>query len=285
MFLCRKSSQFQFPLRPEAINALLDFRDGRLVYLKLKVNVAGEEIQLADKATGNQHQVLSGSPFDLTSEEQLKRRLLPTSQVEKSLTSSYVEDGNVGYHVFTFKHLDPSGGGGGDEGVTSSNGVPIVKVIFAFVMPTEMTTVRQRIAYSACLNSLIDSVSNRIGLPIDKRIEVDAAGEVTAGYVVSKLYPDFDEKGGKVGSLDGTGAAGGRQVDVEPEALKFTKPKGPPSRGPRRIIKWLWWWCYKQIRDVNGGYSCTAITLQIFLLLFQMIKCIVARFGLKMIKI
>lgn len=214
---------------------MLDFRDGRLVYLKLKVNLAGEEIQLADKATGSQHPVLSGSPFDLTSQEQLKRRLLPTSQVEKSLLSSDADDGNVGYHVFTFKHLDPSGGGGSDEGVTSSNGVPIVKVVFAFVMPTEKTTVRQRIAYSACLNSLIDSVSNRIGLPIDKRIEVDAASEVTAGYVVSKLYPELDEKGGKVGNLDA--GASGRQVDVEPEALKFTKPKGPPSRGPRRIIK------------------------------------------------
>ncbi|KAH9410073.1 Twinfilin-1 [Tyrophagus putrescentiae] len=259
----KKSSQFQFPLRPEAINALLDFRDGRLVYLRLKVNLAAEEIQLADQAAVGQHPVLA-STFDLSSgrpeaqqqqqqQQQLKRRLLPTAVLEKTLAPAVLEadDGNVGYHLFTFKHTEFLPGGKGKEGTgrgvenssssgSSSNSNSLSRVIFAFVMPTEKTTVRQRIAYSACLNSLIDTVSNRIGLPIDKRIEVDSAEDVTAGYVVSKLFPELDENGVPVSGFGGGSSSGGGfagQVDVEPAALKFTKPRGPPSRGPRRIIK------------------------------------------------
>ena len=205
ILLHRKSSQFQFPLRPEAINALLDFRDNHIVYLKLKVNVGAEEIQLDSKVTN--HPVLS-SILDIQNEEHQKKRLLPNQSTDNAL----VDDGNIGFHIFLFNHLDLEGN-------------RAQKTLFIFVMPTEKTTVRQRIAYSACLNSLVDSITNRISIPIDKRIEVDNPSEITVSYVASKLYPELDNT-----KTD-------ESNNAEATALKFNKPRGPPSRGPRRIIK------------------------------------------------
>ena len=102
VWLHRKSSKFQFPLRPEAINALLDFRDSHIVYLKLKVNVGCEEIQLDSKATGHQHPVLT-TTLDIQNEEHQKKRLLPPQIADNAL----VDDGNIGFHIFSFGHLDP----------------------------------------------------------------------------------------------------------------------------------------------------------------------------------
>lgn len=146
-----------------------------------------------------------GSTLDVQAPEHQPKRLLPASSPD-------LDDGNVGFHIFAFPHLDPEGN-------------RVQKTVFCFVMPTEKTTVRQRIAYSACLNSLFDSITNRINVPIDKRIEVDSSNEVTVNYVASKLYPELD----KVQAVESNAA--------DLTAMKFTKPRGPPSRGPRRIIK------------------------------------------------
>lgn len=167
------------------------------------MNLSAEEIQLDSKATTAQHPVLANT-FDVNSEEHQAKRLLPSS-------TNDVDDGNIGFHIFNLNHIDPEGN-------------RVQKTIFCFVMPTEKTTVRQRIAYSACLNSLFDSITNRINVPIDKRIEVDSSNEITLNYVASKLYSELDKARAVESNL------------ADQQALKFTKPK-PPNRGPRRIIK------------------------------------------------
>lgn len=116
------------------------------------MNVGCEEIQLDSKVAASQHAVL-GNTLDIRNEEHQKKRLLPSQPAENAL----VDDGNIGFHIFTFTHLDPGGS-------------PAQKTLFVFLMPTEKTTVRQRIAYSACLNSLIDSISNRISIPMYVRL-------------------------------------------------------------------------------------------------------------------
>lgn len=199
-FYYRNLSNFQFPIHQDAINALLDFRDERVSFVRLQVNIANEEIRLVNKFPVPDS--LLSETINVLDESVQTRTLLPRSPVAL---------GDMGFYVFSFKHIDP------DQ-------KPAKKHIFLFVLSTESTTIKQRISYSACLQSLYDSITNRISIRIDKRLEVDDASDVTVNLIATKLYPQLD-KDPVMNSLE-------NQVN----SLKFDKPK-PPARGARRIIK------------------------------------------------
>ncbi len=81
-------------------------------------------------------------------------------------------------------------------------------------MPGYACPIRERMLYSSCKGPVVDLIEGRIGLAIDKKIEVDSGSEVSEEALLDELHPKKNL-----------------------HRPKFEKPKGPPGRGARRITK------------------------------------------------
>lgn len=81
-------------------------------------------------------------------------------------------------------------------------------------MPGFICTVKERMLYSSCKSELLQYLKTNVGIEVTKTFEVSEAGELTRDYILDEVHPKK--------ATDGK---------------KFEKPKGPTSRGPRRVTK------------------------------------------------
>ncbi|KAF5290005.1 hypothetical protein FQR65_LT11671 [Abscondita terminalis] len=103
------------------------------------------------------------------------------------------------YHLFIFKHTH--------EGDYQES------IVFIYSIPGYNCSIKERMLYSSCQNPFCEIISE-LGLTIEKKIQVDSDSEVTEKFLYEEVHP--------VKNLH-------RPI--------FAKPKGPPGRGPKRMIK------------------------------------------------
>ena len=87
-------------------------------------------------------------------------------------------------------------------------------ILFIYSMPGFICSVKERMLYSSCKSELLQHLKSNVGLDVTKTFEVSEASELTRDYILDEIHPKK--------ATDG---------------LKFEKPKGPTSRGPRRVTK------------------------------------------------
>lgn len=113
---------------------------------------------------------------------------------------SKVPQESARYHFFRFNH--------------THEGDYLESIVFIYSMPGYKCSIKERMLYSSGKGPLIDQLEQGFKMDIPKKIEIDDAKELTEEFIFDELHPKRDIV---------------RQ--------KFAKPKGPASRGPRRIIK------------------------------------------------
>ncbi|XP_007903159.1 twinfilin-1-like [Callorhinchus milii] len=105
------------------------------------------------------------------------------------------------YHFFLYKH--------------SHEGDYLESIVFIYSMPGYTCSIRERMLYSSCKNSLIEMVKKQISLEISKKIEIDDGNDLTADFLYEEVHPKQHAH---------------RQI--------FAKPKGPAGkRGTKRLIR------------------------------------------------
>lgn len=87
-------------------------------------------------------------------------------------------------------------------------------VLFVYSMPGFSCPVKERMVYSSTKSELLAYLKRDVGLEMAKTFEVSERNEMSESSVMDELHPKK--------AVDG---------------LKFEKPKGPQSRGPRRVTK------------------------------------------------
>lgn len=87
-------------------------------------------------------------------------------------------------------------------------------LVFIYSMPGYSCSIRERMLYSSCKSSVIDVIENQCQLNITKKIEIDDPAELTEQFLLDEIHP--------------------KKMLHRP---KFAKPKGPASRGAKRLTK------------------------------------------------
>lgn len=110
-----------------------------------------------------------------------------------------VPDDHARYHLFLFKHTHE-----GDYQET---------FVFIYSMPGYSCSVRERMMYSSCKGPFLENLQ-AFGLEIAKKLEIDDGAELTKEFLQDELHP--------------------KKILHKPA---FGKPKGPPSRGAKRVVR------------------------------------------------
>lgn len=87
-------------------------------------------------------------------------------------------------------------------------------IVFIYSMPGFSCSVKERMLYSSCKSELLNFLKNQAHLDVSKTFEISEPSELNEQTIVDELHPK-------------------KQTD----GLKFEKPKGPASRGARRVTK------------------------------------------------
>ncbi|XP_065212410.1 twinfilin [Planococcus citri] len=114
--------------------------------------------------------------------------------------SEQIPKDNARYHLYSFSH--------------KYEGSTIQSVVFIYSMPGYSCSVKERMLYSSCKGPLLDIIESNLGLTISKKLEIGSEEELTEDYLIEEIHP--------------------KKVVDKP---KFEKPKGPPSRGAKRLTK------------------------------------------------
>ncbi|XP_017772651.1 PREDICTED: twinfilin [Nicrophorus vespilloides] len=112
---------------------------------------------------------------------------------------SKVPSESARYHLFNFKHTH-------ERDFLES-------IVFIYSMPGYNCSIKERMLYSSCKGPLTDTIISW-GVNIAKKLEIDDPTELSEQYLYEELHP--------IKNL---------------QKPKFSKPKGPPSRGPKRLTK------------------------------------------------
>ncbi|XP_062850781.1 twinfilin-1b [Trichomycterus rosablanca] len=105
------------------------------------------------------------------------------------------------YHLFLYKH--------------SHEGDYLESAVFIYSMPGYKCSIRERMLYSSCKNSLLDTVERNLNIEIEKKLEIDNGDELTSDFLYEEVHP---------------------KQHAHKQA--FAKPKGPMGkRGGRRITR------------------------------------------------
>jgi len=116
----------------------------------------------------------------------------------EELTNLIPED-SARYHLFRYKHVF--------QGEATSC------ILFIYSMPGYSVSIKERMLYSSCKNSLVDTIQNQFNIEISRKVEIESGSELTEAFLQNELHPIA--------------------VDTKP---KFAKP-AMPNRGRRRITK------------------------------------------------
>nr|CAG4638618.1 EOG090X0A90 [Cyclestheria hislopi] len=111
-----------------------------------------------------------------------------------------VPDDHGRYHLFRFPH--------------THEGDFLESIVFIYSMPGYACSIRERMLYSSCKGPITEIIEHSIGIPIDKKIEIELGNELDEEFLMDELHP--------------------KKNLHQP---KFEKPKGPPNRGARRLLK------------------------------------------------
>lgn len=88
-------------------------------------------------------------------------------------------------------------------------------ILFIYSMPGFQSSIKERMLYSSNKNEFLNFIkSNYPGIEVSKTLEISDPSEISENSLMDELHP--------------------KQFA---SAAKFDKPKGPTSRGPRRITK------------------------------------------------
>ena len=95
-------------------------------------------------------------------------------------------------------------------------------------MPGYSVSIKERMLYSSCKNSVVDVMERIYSIPIDKKVEVDSGAELTEEFL---MVQTFQQRHFLILHFQG---------ELHPiknlHKPKFSKP-APPSRGARRLTK------------------------------------------------
>ncbi|XP_055386728.1 twinfilin-like [Condylostylus longicornis] len=125
--------------------------------------------------------------------------LFVSKNIDVNMLSKEILTNKPGYHLFNFRHFY-------EEEMKSVN-------IFIYSMPLHVKSIKEKMLYSSCKNAFIDRLMQH-GVYIHKKMEIDDPTEVSEQFILDEVYPK---------------AMAQRQ--------QFAKPKGPPSRGVKRLTK------------------------------------------------
>ncbi|XP_052779679.1 twinfilin-1-like [Mya arenaria] len=104
------------------------------------------------------------------------------------------------YHLFTFKH--------------THEGDFLNSKVFIYSMPGYKCPIKERMLYSSCKGPFVSQLEQQLQLPLEKKLEIDDAEELTEEFLYDELHPKKNIA-----------------------TMKFEKPKGPQKRGPRKLLK------------------------------------------------
>uniref|UniRef100_A0A5K3F1K7 Twinfilin n=1 Tax=Mesocestoides corti TaxID=53468 RepID=A0A5K3F1K7_MESCO len=104
------------------------------------------------------------------------------------------------YHLYRFLH--------------EFNGAKFDPVVFVHAIAGYSSPIKERMLYSSCKSNLIECLSRQYGIAIDHKLEIEDFKELTTAYLMSVAHPMNTET-----------------------PMSLPRPKGPSSRGPRRLIK------------------------------------------------
>ncbi|CDW52152.1 twinfilin 1 [Trichuris trichiura] len=94
-----------------------------------------------------------------------------------------------------------------------ANASPIVLVIFFYTLPSEGSSIKERMLYSTCKGPFLETVEDVVGIRIQRKVEVDSKETIDEKFFVDLLDPSSPK-----------------------DSAKFLKPKGPiRQRGERRL--------------------------------------------------
>ena len=105
--------------------------------------------------------------------------------------------------------------------------------VFIYSMPGYSVSIKERMLYSSCKNSVVDVLERVYSIPVDKKVEVDSGEELTVEFLMvtyifkSHIYLHIYHYFTFQGELHPI-----KNLDKP----KFSKP-APPSRGARRLTK------------------------------------------------
>lgn len=104
------------------------------------------------------------------------------------------------FHLYRYKHMH--------------EGEDFKSVIFIYSMPGFKCTVKERMLYSSCKSELLSFLKGQASIEINKTFETSDPDDITESYILDEIHP--------------------KKLS---DNLKFSKPKGPSSRGPRRVTR------------------------------------------------
>jgi len=110
-----------------------------------------------------------------------------------------VPNDSARYHLFRYKHVFKNE-------ATSS-------ILFIYSMPGYSVSIKERMLYSSCKNSLVDTIQNHFNIEISRKVEIEEGSELTEAFLQNELHPI--------------------PQDTKP---KFAKP-AMPNRGRKRLTK------------------------------------------------
>ncbi|WAR25043.1 TWF1-like protein [Mya arenaria] len=86
--------------------------------------------------------------------------------------------------------------------------------VFIYSMPGYKCPIKERMLYSSCKGPFVSQLEQQLQLPLEKKLEIDDAEELTEEFLYDELHPKKNIA-----------------------TMKFEKPKGPQKRGPRKLLK------------------------------------------------
>uniref|UniRef100_A0A1Y1MDH8 Twinfilin n=1 Tax=Photinus pyralis TaxID=7054 RepID=A0A1Y1MDH8_PHOPY len=174
-----------------------------------------------DYSITSKQQTLGGVTFPITSEaeaaildmarnsynylqfridvEEEKIHLVTSENVNVDKLASKLPKDSPRYLLYNFKH--------------THEGDYMESIVFIYYMPGYSCSIKERMLYSSCSNPFTATIGS-LGVEIAKKIEIDTDSELTEKNLYEEVHPTKNLH---------------RPI--------FAKPKGPPGRGPKRMIK------------------------------------------------
>ena len=60
--------------------------------------------------------------------------------------------------------------------------------VFIYSMPGYSVSIKERMLYSSCKNSVVDVMERIYSIPIDKKVEVDSGVELTEDFLMVQTF-------------------------------------------------------------------------------------------------
>ncbi|XP_058117638.1 twinfilin [Anopheles ziemanni] len=131
--------------------------------------------------------------------EEEKIHLVNGANIQLSELPAQIPTDHARYHLYIFKH--------------HHEGTYLESVVFVYSMPGYSCSIRERMMYSSCKGPFSATIEKH-GIEVAKKLEIDDGAELTEEFLHEELHP--------------------RKLNLRPQ---FSKPKGPPSRGAKRLTK------------------------------------------------